>query len=366
MISKLFFSKSVPKEKKDLIQQFFQEYKSDIFPQGIAKSCEFVKLSLSKEVIYLKLKVPFACETELNSFAEALLAKHDISLIVDGELTVNAHKKHHIKGVKNIIAVSSGKGGVGKSTTSVNLAYALQAEGARVGILDADIYGPSIPKMLGLENEKMTTADGKLMTPIEANDISAMSIGFLVDKDDATVWRGPMASRAFGQLLQESDWQDIDYLIVDMPPGTGDIQLTLAQQVPVSAAVIVTTPQDIALDDAAKGIAMFNKVNVPVLGIVENMSYHLCTHCGEKSHLFGAGGGDRLSEKFNTKLLGQLPLDISIREDADKGKSLLIENSAGDIAILYRRIAAKIAADLFYKFDVRSPQTDEILFTQID
>lgn len=366
MFSKLFSPKSVPKEQQTLIENFYQGYKSEIFPNGIANICQLIALKTIDGHITLTLKVPFACDDELQGFAEKLLEAHQISIIVDGQLDVIKIKKHLMPGIKNIIAVASGKGGVGKSTTTVNLAYALQAQGARVGILDADIYGPSIPKMLGIENEKVTSSDGKLMMPIEVNNLSAISIGFLVDKEDATIWRGPMASRAFGQLLNECAWQDIDYLLIDMPPGTGDIQLTLAQQVPVSAAVIITTPQDIALDDAAKGIAMFKKVDVPVLGVIENMSYHLCNHCGEKSHLFGSGGGERLSEEFETKLLGQLPLDISICQHADNGKSALLENSSGDIAIQYRRIAAKIAADLFYQFDARSPQTSEILFTQID
>ncbi|MEW6990920.1 iron-sulfur cluster carrier protein ApbC [Colwelliaceae bacterium 6441] len=366
MFSKLFSSKSVPKEQQTVIEEFYQNYKSDVFPDGIANVCQFVEVTSLDGNITLKIKVPFACEDELQVFAEKLLVEHEISIIVDGELDVISIKKHQLNGIKNIIAISSGKGGVGKSTTTVNLAYALQAQGARVGILDADIYGPSIPKMLGIEDSKVTSLDGKLMEPIQVNDLSAMSIGFLVDKADATVWRGPMASRAFGQLLNECAWQDIDYLLIDMPPGTGDIQLTLAQQVPVAAAVIITTPQDIALDDAAKGIAMFKKVDVPVLGVIENMSYYLCNNCGEKSHLFGVGGGERLSEEFDTKLLGQLPLNISICQDADQGKSAVLENSAGDIAIQYRRIAAKIAADLFYQFDARSPQTSEILFTQID
>jgi ATP-binding protein involved in chromosome partitioning len=366
MFSKLFSSKSVSKEQQVLIESFYQDYKSETFPNGISTVCKLIQLVLVDGHITLTLSVPFACDDELQLFAEKLLDKHQISIIVDGQLDVIKIKKHQIAGIKNIIAISSGKGGVGKSTTTVNLAYALQAQGARVGILDADIYGPSIPKMLGIEDSKISSNDGKLMTPIEVNDLSAMSIGFLVDKSDATIWRGPMASRAFGQLLNECAWQEIDYLLIDMPPGTGDIQLTLAQQVPVSAAVIITTPQDIALDDAAKGIAMFKKVDIPVLGVIENMSYHLCNHCGEKSHLFGSGGGERLSEEFNTQLLGQLPLDISICQHADKGKSMLLENSAGDIAIQYRRIAAKIAADLFYQFDARSPQTSEILFTQID
>ena len=366
MLSKFFSSNDIEPDVKSTIDAFYQSYMSQAFPNGISAICEFTSLALVGKSITLSLKVPFACELALNEFAEQLLTEHDISIIVDAQLDVFKIKQHDIAGVKNIIAISSGKGGVGKSTTTVNLAYALQAEGAKVGILDADIYGPSIPKMLGIENEKVTSSDGKLMIPMEVNDISAMSIGFLVDKEEATVWRGPMASRAFGQLLNESAWQDIDYLLVDMPPGTGDIQLTLAQQVPVAAAIVITTPQDVALDDAAKGIAMFNKVKVPVLGVIENMSYHICGHCGESTHLFGQGGGERLGKAFNTELLGQLPLDIHICQDADKGKSAVLENSTGDIAQYYRRIASKIASNLFHQFDARSPQTNEILFTQID
>lgn len=366
MFSKLFSGKSVPEEQCRIIESFYQSYKSALFPNGISTVCQMGKLSIRDQHIVLPIKVPFACDSELSTFAEQLLIEQEISVFVDAELDVINIKKHEIEGIKNIIAISSGKGGVGKSTTAVNLALALQAEGARVGILDADIYGPSIPKMLGVEGAKVTSSDGKRMLPIESYELSAMSIGFLMDEKDATVWRGPMASRALGQLLNETEWQGIDYLLIDMPPGTGDIQLTLAQQIPVAAAVVITTPQDIALADAAKGISMFNKVDVPVLGVIENMSYHVCDNCGEKAHLFGDGGGKRLSQEFNTQLLGQLPLNMQICEDADNGKSAVIENSAGDIAQNYRRIAAKMAADLFLYHDARSPKTNEILFTQVD
>ena len=269
-------------------------------------------------------------------------------------------REHSLKNIGNIIAVASGKGGVGKSTTAVNLAYALMAEGAKVGILDADIYGPSIPTLLGLKGIKPTSNDGKNLTPLNANGLHAMSIGFLVSEDDATVWRGPMASSAFSQLLNETAWPELDYLIVDMPPGTGDIQLTLAQKVPVAAAIVVTTPQDLALADAVKGIAMFEKVKVPVLGVIENMSYHLCENCGHQSALFGHGGGEDIAQQYNTRLLGQLPLDITIRENADLGKSGLIENSTSDLAQVYRKIARNIGGELFNKLDARSPQTSEI------
>lgn len=365
MFSK-FFKAKVPDDIQEKITSFFTFYSNDIFAQGIANVCQLLSISSERNTIVLKISAPFACEGALDRFALDLLTAENISVLIDCQLQVAPIIRHKVGGVKNIIAISSGKGGVGKSTTAVNLAYALQAEGATVGILDADIYGPSIPKMLGLEKQRVTSVDGKTMMPMEVNDVSAMSIGFMVDESDATVWRGPMASRAFNQMLNETAWQEIDYLLVDMPPGTGDIQLTLAQQVPVAAAVIVTTPQDIALADATKGIAMFNKVNVPVLGVIENMSYHICANCGEKSHLFGQGGGELLSTEYSTELLGQLPLDITICQQADLGKSHVIENSAGDIAMQYRKIAAKIASRLYLQRDALSPNSNEIFIKQVD
>src|SRR5574341_793051 len=221
-----------------------------------------------------------------------------------------------IPGIKNIIAVASGKGGVGKSTTAVNLALALSAEGAAVGVLDADIYGPSQPMMLGIAG-RPESKDGKHLEPMEGHGLQAISIGFLIDIDTPMVWRGPMVTQALEQLLKDTRWRDLDYLVVDLPPGTGDIQLTLAQKVPVTGAVIVTTPQDIALIDARKGLKMFEKVNIPILGIVENMSTHLCSACGHEEHIFGAGGAERMCKDYGVEFLGALPLDISIREQAD-------------------------------------------------
>ena len=247
-----------------------------------------------------------------------------------------------IPGVKNIVAVASGKGGVGKSTTAVNLALALAAEGASVGILDADIYGPSQPMMLGIEGQP-DSKDGKTIEPMEAHGIQAMSIGFLVDKDTPMVWRGPMVTQALQQLLKDTNWRDLDYLVVDMPPGTGDIQLTLAQQVPVTGAVIVTTPQDIALLDAIKGLKMFEKVGIPILGIVENMSIHICSNCGHEEHIFGSGGASRLALENEVELLGALPLDIHIREQTDSGKPTVVADPQGRVAEIYRDIARRVA-----------------------
>jgi len=250
-----------------------------------------------------------------------------------------------IKGIKNIIAVASGKGGVGKSTTAVNLALALSAEGARVGILDADVYGPSQPRMLGVTG-KPESKDGKSLEPMVSYHLQAMSIGFLVDEDTPMIWRGPMVTQALQQLLNDTNWDDLDYLVVDLPPGTGDTQLTLAQQVPVSGAVIVTTPQDIALLDARKGLKMFEKVEVPVLGIVENMSIHICSKCGHEEHIFGEGGGQRMAEQYDVDFLGALPLDIRIREETDSGKPTVVAEPESRIAQIYREIARRTAAKL--------------------
>ncbi len=251
-----------------------------------------------------------------------------------------------LAGIRNIVAVASGKGGVGKSTTAVNLALALASEGARVGILDADIYGPSQPRMLGLSGRRPTSSDGKRIRPLEAFGISCMSIGFLIDEDQPMIWRGPMVTQALQQLLGETDWGEIDYLIVDMPPGTGDIQLTLSQRVPVSGAVIVTTPQDIALLDARKGLRMFEKVKVPVLGIVENMSLHICSKCGHQEPIFGSGGGERMAEQYGVPLLGNLPLDIHIREEADAGQPSVVADPDGPAARAYLDIARRMSSRL--------------------
>lgn len=253
-----------------------------------------------------------------------------------------------IPGVKNIVAVASGKGGVGKSTTAVNLALALAAEGATVGVLDADIYGPSQPTMLGISGKPEST-DGKSMEPMEGQGIQAMSIGFLVDVEQPMVWRGPMVTQALEQLATDTRWRDVDYLVVDLPPGTGDIQLTLAQRIPVTGAVIVTTPQDIALLDARKGLKMFEKVGVPILGVVENMSTHVCSKCGHEEHIFGAGGGERMCRDYGIDFLGALPLDIKIREQADSGKPTVAADPEGPVARVYREIGRKVALKIAEK-----------------
>src|SRR5574337_405030 len=253
-----------------------------------------------------------------------------------------------LAGVKNIVAVASGKGGVGKSTTAANLALALAAEGARVGVLDADIYGPSQPMMLGI-NRRPESLDGKNMEPLENYGVQVMSIGFHVDQDEAMIWRGPMATQALEQLLRQTNWKDLDYLIVDMPPGTGDIQLTLSQRVPMTGAVIVTTPQDIALLDAKKGIKMFEKVGVPILGIVENMAVHVCSNCGHVEHIFGADGGKKMAQEYGMDYLGALPLDMQIRLQADSGKPTVVADPDGEVAQIYKQVARDVAVKIAQK-----------------
>lgn len=360
MFKKVFTNNNNLKNHTESIIKYLTSYRSSVFPDGVLNAVNEYNISKEKDYYSLEFTTPFPCRGELEQIASDITLKFDIDLELAIGLDIKPVRQHSIDGIKNIIAIASGKGGVGKSTTAVNLAYALMAEGAKVGILDADIYGPSIPTMLNLHNQRPTSADGKLMQPLVSNGLIAMSIGFLVNEKEATVWRGPMASSAFSQMLNETAWPNLDYLIIDMPPGTGDIQLTLAQKVPVAAATVVTTPQDIALADAVKGISMFDKVQVPVLGVVENMSYHQCENCGHHSHLFGEGGAKRISNQHEVELLGQLPLNITIRQDGDNGDSCVVANSAGDIAMLYRKIARNMASKLFYQLDANSPFTPKI------
>jgi ATP-binding protein involved in chromosome partitioning len=275
-----------------------------------------------------------------------------------GNVSANVHSKivahtaqrgvKLLANVKNIIAVASGKGGVGKSTTAVNLALALAAEGAQVGILDADIYGPSQPMMMGITG-RPETSDGKTMEPMENHGLQVSSIGFMIDPDEPMVWRGPIVTQALQQLLEQTNWRDLDYLIVDMPPGTGDIQLTLSQKVPVTGAVIVTTPQDIALLDARKGLKMFEKVGIPILGIVENMSTHICSNCGHAEAIFGVGGGEKMCAEYGVDFLGALPLTMSIREQTDSGMPTVVADPDGPVAAIYRNIARKVAVKVAEK-----------------
>ena len=288
-----------------------------------------------------------ALRSNLVAAAKGVAGVANVSVNVTFKVQAHAVQRgvQLLPGVKNIVAVASGKGGVGKSTTAVNLALALAAEGAKVGLLDADIYGPSQPMMMGIEG-KPDSHDGKTMEPLTNYGVQVMSIGFLVEPDQAMIWRGPMATQALDQLLRQTNWQDLDYLIVDMPPGTGDIQLSLSQRVPITGAVIVTTPQDIALLDAKKGIQMFEKVGVPILGIVENMAVHVCSNCGHAEHIFGEGGGKRMAEDYKMDYLGALPLDIKIRLQADSGKPTVVADPDGEVAQIYKQVARSVAVKI--------------------
>ena len=293
----------------------------------------------------------YPCKSQHPAVRKALVAAaktvpgvENVSVNLSTRVTAHAVQRgvQLLPQVKNIIAVASGKGGVGKSTTTVNLALALAAEGARVGILDADIYGPSQPMMMGIEG-RPESADGQTMEPLENYGIQVISIGFLIDKDEAMIWRGPMATQALEQLLRQTNWKELDYLLVDMPPGTGDIQLTLSQRVPMTGAVIVTTPQDIALLDARKGIKMFEKVGVPILGIVENMAVYCCPQCGHTEHIFGAEGGKRMAAEYRMDYLGALPLNMQIRLQADSGRPTVVADPDGEIAGIYKAVARQVA-----------------------
>ena len=314
-------------------------------------------VSLNAGDVAFDVELGYPAKSQIAGFRQALIAAAKMVPGV-GNVSVNVSSKivsHSVQRgvqllpkVKNIVGVASGKGGVGKSTTAVNLALALAAEGASVGLLDADIYGPSVPTMMGIDG-RPESEDGKTMEPLENYGVQVMSIGFLVAQDEAMIWRGPMATQALEQLLRQTNWRDLDYLIVDMPPGTGDIQLTLSQRVPMTGAVVVTTPQDIALLDAKKGIKMFEKVGVPILGIVENMAVHVCTNCGHIEHIFGADGGKKMAADYDMDYLGALPLDMQIRLQADTGKPTVVSDPDGEVAGIYKALARKVAVSIAAK-----------------
>ncbi len=346
----------MPDLNKEDIATVLHEYVDDFVDLGLARTGAQVEVDLAGTDLGVRIRLGYPSARHryrLTRDVEAHLRERfpglgRLAVEVTSEIRSHAVQSNlkPIGGIRNIIAVASAKGGVGKSTTAVNLALALASEGASVGLLDADIYGPSQPRMLGLRGRQPTSPDGKRLTPLKAHGIVAMSIGFLVDEAQPMVWRGPMVTQALNQLIADTDWGELDYLVVDMPPGTGDTQLTMGQRVPVSGAVIVTTPQDIALMDARKGLKMFEKINVTVLGVVENMSTHICSQCGHEEHIFGAGGGARMAEEEGVPFLGSLPLDIRIREQADGGAPTVIAEPDGELAEAYRRVALSAAARL--------------------
>ena len=338
---------------KNDVEQLLKDFIDPNLGIDLVSAKAVKKIEVDESRIAVKIVLGYPASSIRSELAETLRSKicretgfADVVVDLSTDIVSHAVQKNlkPMPGVKNIIAVASGKGGVGKSTTAVNLALALSAEGARVGILDADIYGPSQPTMLGLSGKP--EVDGQSILPKVAYGVQSMSIGYLIDEDTPMIWRGPMVTGALQQLLNDTRWDKLDYLIIDLPPGTGDIQLTLAQQIPVSAAVIVTTPQDIALLDAQRGLKMFEKVSVPVLGIIENMSLHVCSKCGHEEPIFGSGGALKMSEKYAVDLLGSLPLDIRIREQADSGHPTVVADPLGRSAQIYREIARKLAGRL--------------------
>ncbi len=314
-------------------------------------------LKIDGSDVSFDVELGYPAQSQVPGLRKALIAAargvagvENVSVNIGWKITSHAVQRgvQLLPNVKNIVAVASGKGGVGKSTMTANLALALAAEGARVGILDADIYGPSQPMMMGLSG-RPESADGKTMSPLINHGVQVISIGFMVEPDQAMIWRGPMATQALEQLLRQTNWDDLDYLLIDMPPGTGDIALTLSQKVPLTGAIIVTTPQDIALLDARKGLKMFEKVGVPILGIVENMAVHVCSSCGHVEHIFGADGGKRMSEQYGVDYLGALPLNLSIREQADAGRPTVVSDADGEIAAIYKAVARKVAVKIAAK-----------------
>lgn len=350
--------------KKSLLDKVTACLQKNDATNVVAKLSVNKAISIDEKGAVIKIKLPFYAPVWLENLQRdcavklEMLFNQPVVWEVNHQVVAlqNDTTKSALPKIKNIIVVASGKGGVGKSTVSVNLALALAENGAQVGILDADIYGPSIPTMLGVKGAQPATADGKLMLPIEAHGIVCNSIGFLVAEEDAMIWRGPMASKALSQVINETDWQGLDYLVVDMPPGTGDIQLTMSQNVPVTAAVVVTTPQDVALIDAKKGISMFNKVSVNVAGIIENMSLYSCSQCGHQEAIFGTGGGKKLAEQFNLPFLGALPLHIKYREDTDQGLPTVIKGESEVLIAPFLSLAETLAINLYRDLTIALPE----------
>ncbi len=339
---------------QEQIEEAIKGYTEPHMEKDLVSAKAVKGIDISGGEVKVKVELGFPAKGFVDELAAALKERIETlegvaAAQVDVTWKIVAHSVQKslkpIGNVKNIVAVASGKGGVGKSTVAVNLALALSAEGAKVGVLDADIYGPSQPRMLGVTG-KPESKDGKTLEPMNSYHLEAMSIGFLIDEETPMIWRGPMVTQALEQLLNDTNWSDLDYLVIDLPPGTGDTQLTLAQKVPVSGAVIVTTPQDIALLDARKGLKMFEKVEVPVLGVIENMSTYICSKCGHEEHIFGEGGGVRMAEQHDVDFLGSLPLDIRIREETDGGKPTVVAEPESRISLIFREIARKTAAKL--------------------
>lgn len=349
--------------KEEYLQRLNQ-FEHEALIEGWADMPNLVQFSddhvnLALPFYYQDLKADLQSWCDLQAQQDARFPSTQVSVRVKPLQTPHGQA---VKGVKNIIAVTSAKGGVGKSTTAVNLALALQALGAKVGLLDADIYGPSVPLMLGTQGEKPGVRDNKWMIPVEAHGLYTNSIGYLIADQDAAIWRGPMASKALAQILNETLWPDLDYLVIDMPPGTGDIQLTLSQQVPVTAALVVTTPQDLALADARKGVTMFDQVEVPVLGIIENMSYHICSQCGHHEAIFGQGGAQKMAQDANLTLLAQIPLHIDLRSDIDNGCPTVAARPDSEHSQTYLQLASHVAANLFWQ---GKPRAENIMFVDV-
>src|SRR5580700_4351507 len=344
-----------PSTADSILREHLSTYTDPYLGQTLGEAKAIRSVSVRGDSVAIELVLGFPCADYVPEMQAALrahlgpaLGEAALELKLTAQITAHAVQRtlKPLINVKNVVAVASGKGGVGKSTTAANLALAWAAQGAKVGLLDADIYGPSQPLMMGLVGAKPVSTDGKHMAPLRAHGVEVMSIGFMIDPEQPMAWRGPMVTSALTQLLGDTTWGDLDYLVVDMPPGTGDIQLTLAQRVPVSGAVIVTTPQDIALLDARKGLKMFEKVEVRVLGVVENMSVHVCSNCGHAEHIFGSGGGARMAQQYGVQFLGELPLDIRIREEADGGSPTVVADPQSARAQAYFKMARRAAARL--------------------